>query len=91
MKKFKVEFAEAARKDLTFLGKTTAARIVKKIEYFLCQDDPISFAKRLTTNKPLFRWRVGDYRIIFRVDPDGTLILLTVLRISHRKNVYEDF
>ena len=36
----------------------------------------------------LWRYRVGDYRIVVSIQDDKVLVL--VVRIAHRKDVYED-
>lgn len=39
------------------------------------------------TLKGLHSWRVGAYRIIYKIEP--THVAVYVVRIGHRKNVYE--
>lgn len=34
----------------------------------------------------LWRYRVGDYRVICKIDDDAEVVL--VLRVGHRKDVY---
>ncbi len=36
---------------------------------------------------PLYRIRVGDYRIIYSVDEDSKTVY--IIRIGHRENVYK--
>ena len=36
----------------------------------------------------LFRWRIGDYRVIYTVDRE--VKTLTVGVIGHRREIYED-
>lgn len=51
--------------------------------------DPIAFGKPLRYSlKGYRRLRVGDYRVIYRVD-EGKVIVI-VVDIDHRKDVYED-
>ncbi|HEX3313620.1 MAG TPA: type II toxin-antitoxin system RelE/ParE family toxin [Gemmataceae bacterium] len=35
----------------------------------------------------LFRYRVGDWRVIFRIDETASRVL--VLAVAHRKDIYE--
>jgi len=38
-----------------------------------------------------YRFRVGDYRVVFRLDPQNQqLVVLVVLRVRHRKEVYKN-
>ena len=51
-------------------------------------DDPRSRGKGLSSNLAhLWRYRVGDYRIICDIQDDK--IIISVLRIAHRKEVYD--
>ena len=50
------------------------------------QDNPLKFAEPLT--KPAdaqYRWRVGNYRVLF----DESNGLITILRVQHRSEVYK--
>ena len=55
-------------------------RIAKKMRFYVDQKDPLRFAKRLTEPREgEFRFRVGDYRIIFDV-VDKKIFVLAVKR-----------
>ncbi len=50
-------------------------------------DNPRRFGKSLTGNlKGLWRYRVGDYRIICQIDDAGLIIL--VIEVGHRRKMY---
>lgn len=84
--KYQLKFESRAKKDLQSLEHITQKRIAKKLKFFLEQDDPLQFAKKLVNAKDgNFRWRIGHFRIIF--DADGATIKL--LRVQHRKDVYK--
>lgn len=86
---YRLVLSGEARQDLRSLEKTVQRRIVKKLLYFLHSADPLSFAKPLVGKfKGLFRFRVGDYRVVFRVS-GGEIKILFVIRIEHRREVYE--
>ena len=36
----------------------------------------------------LFRFRIGDYRAIFRPDSRGQIVILLILRVGHRSEIY---
>ena len=51
-------------------------------------DDPRTIGGRLQgTLSGLWRYRVGDYRLICSLEDDRLVVL--VLRIGHRREVYE--
>lgn len=63
---FKLEYTKNAVKDLHRLEKQIAIRILKKMDFFSKQEDPLSFAKKLTDSSVgEYRFRVGDYRVLF--------------------------
>jgi len=83
--KYRLEISGKAYKDLKALDAVTKKRIIKKLKFFLSQEDPLFFAKPLVNSKDGdYRWRIGHYRIVF--DVKGELILL--LRVQHRSKVY---
>ena len=50
--------------------------------------DPRAHGKALTSNlKGLWRYRVGDYRLICEID-DNRLVILA-LDVGHRREIYE--
>jgi mRNA-degrading endonuclease RelE of RelBE toxin-antitoxin system len=82
-------YTENAIWDLAHLPKKVAKRIVDKIKFFRTRPQPLHFAKKLT-NSGLgrYRFRIGDYRAIFDVDKQGKIYILMILRIKHRKDIY---
>ena len=81
---FSIEFTRHAEVFLKKLSKKDAEIIVKKI--YAIRNDPFRFVKRLQGNK-LWRLRVMDYRVIVDIILTGNKII--VLRIGHRKNIYD--
>ena len=85
---YKVRFSEGAKKDLKKLDKQTAALILGWVRKNLenC-DDPRRHGKALTANrKGQWRYRVGDYRLLAKIE-DKTVTIL-VLNVGHRREVY---
>lgn len=79
----KVFYKASVERDLKKLDRAMAARLLAKLER--------TFAVHPDAGQPLrgefqglFRYRVGDYRIVYTKVPDGVL----VLRIGHRREVY---
>lgn len=83
-----IEYARTARDQLRKLDKQVARRIVDFMEKRVApRDDPRELGKALTGPLgDLWRYRVGDYRIICEIR-DGELVIL-VLSVAHRREVY---
>ncbi len=86
-------YTNQAEKDLASIGKSVAFRILKKVDSFLKLSNPMVKSKQLTGfDIPTYRFRVGDYRIVFRKDQKiNCLVILVVLGVAHRKEVYRQF
>ena len=90
--KYKLFYTLKAKKDLTHLDKKIANRILNKLDSFIESDNPLSYAKKLVDNKQeAYRFRIGDYRVIFDIDNSGKIIILLILRVKHRKEIYRNF
>ena len=66
------------------------AEIKKRIEGSLLriQVRPLDFVEKMV-NHPHYKLRVGDYRIIMDIIENDIIIL--VLEVGHRKNIYKRF
>lgn len=81
-----VRLSPAAHDEAMQLTASARTRVLVLIER-LAQWPRVSGAKRLTGQwAGCFRLRTGDYRVIFRLE-DGAV---RVLKIGHRKDIYED-
>ena len=75
------------KKDLDRIPPAIREIIRKAIEKKLTVD-PISFGKPLRYGlKGYRRLRVGEYRVIYKVDEDRVIVI--VVDIDHRKDIYE--
>ncbi len=84
-----IEFDDAAKKELAKLDKPLAKRITQFLrERVAVLDDPRSIGDALhgTELGEYWKYRVGDYRVIARIE-DGALCIL-VVRIGNRREVY---
>lgn len=73
------------------MDRQISKRILKKMDFFLKQEDPIKFAKKLKDfSLGEYRFRIGDYRVLFDVDDNGSVQILMILSIKHRREVYLD-
>lgn len=83
---YKVRWHEDAGKDLRDLDKELARKVIHRITKYLAQD-PLKLGKPLKENLAgLFRYRFGDYRIMYIVDIPEEMI--TILKVRHRKDIY---
>ena len=83
----KIEYAPAASKQFTQLDKPIQRRIKKYLSEIAILDNPRARGKELTSNlSGLWRYRVGDYRILCRIRDDK--LIITVIEIEHRSTVY---
>ena len=83
---YKVRWHEDVGKDLRDLDKELAKKVIDRITKYLAQD-PLKLGKPLKENLTgLFRYRFGDYRIMYIVDIPEEII--TVLKVRHRKDIY---
>ena len=74
-------------KQLSKLDKPTARRIIDYLRETASGVDPRSRGKGLTGNLTgLWRYRVGNYRIIVPIEDDELLIL--AMNIDHRSQIY---
>lgn len=86
---WKIEFDAKAKKELLRLDKQIQKRIMKLLEdRILKKRNPRSTGSALqNTLSGLWRYRVGDYRVICKIE-DSYLIVL-VISVGHRKDVYK--
>jgi len=82
-------FDARALKEIKKLGQTAQREILAYLDERIAgSDDPRRFGKALkATLSGLWRYRVGDYRIICQIN-DGELIVV-VVTVGHRKDIYD--
>ena len=87
--KYKVLMTPQAVKELEKMDKYTKRIITEWIIKNLdgCED-PRIHGKPLSANRAgQWRYRIGDYRIIVKIEDDKLIII--VLNIGHRKKIYD--
>jgi mRNA interferase RelE/StbE len=84
--KYCLEIKPSAGKELDGLDNALFARIDRKIVSLADIPRPAG-CKKLRGYKDLWRIRVGDYRVVYRLDDAKALV--TIVRVAHRKEVYE--
>ncbi|MCC7168298.1 MAG: type II toxin-antitoxin system RelE/ParE family toxin [Rhodospirillales bacterium] len=85
---WRIEFDEAAAEELAELDRAIAKRVVKLLKDRLAnQSDPRRIGHALHHDLAgLWRYRVGDWRLVCRIEDASKTIL--VLRVGHRREVY---
>ncbi len=85
---WRVEFHRAAVRDLRKLDADGQRRVLRYLrERIAGSEDPRRFGHALTGDrKGLWRYRVGDYRIVAAIEDDRFVVL--VVTVGHRREVY---
>ena len=82
--KYRFVFTQRAERDIEKLDGITKKRIGKTLLRFT--DNPLDFAEPLTdSNIGNYRFRIGDYRVIFDIEDKD----IVVLRVGHRRELYK--
>ena len=82
----KINYTKSAIADLVSLPKEVQKRIAQKMRFYAEAENPIKFAERLTDFKDAdFRFRIGEYRVLFDVINNSIFIL----KIKNRKDSYK--
>ena len=84
MKRYTIQYARPARKDLEKLPSDVQARILAAIDSL--QDDPRPRGSKKLKGSEEYRVRVGDYRVVYEIHEKTVVVL--IVRVSHRKDAY---
>ena len=85
MEKYRVELVRSAEKTLSRLPKETIVKIAAALKGLAINPYPDG-CRKLAGQTNTFRIRINVYRIIYEVHDD--LVLVKVLKIGHRKDIY---
>ena len=87
--KYSVFYEERAARELAKIDRPYQLLIKKKIELLAADFESMSGnLKHLKGKYDYYRMRVGSYRVIFH--KDAKKITITIVRIGHRREVYQD-
>lgn len=76
-------YTQRATKDIDKLDPHIKKRIGRTLLRYA--EDPMKHASRLSDAKlGTYRFRIGDYRVIFDLEEDD----IVVLRVGHRSTIY---
>ncbi|NUN98856.1 MAG: type II toxin-antitoxin system RelE/ParE family toxin [Candidatus Omnitrophica bacterium] len=82
---YSVEFTEAARKAFLRLPAGVKAKIGSSIDSLGSNPRPRG-CKKLRGEESMYHVRVGDYRNVYEIR--DRVLLVLILRIGHRREVY---
>lgn len=80
---YEIIFSDKALRQLKKLEKIVQERIIAVLERIRIR--PETYVTKLVGD-PGYKLRVGDYRVI--MDIDNKKITILVLKVGHRKNIY---
>lgn len=81
---YEIIFSIKAKKQLFKLEKVIQERIISALERIRIR--PETYVTKLVGD-PGYKLRVGDYIVMMDIDKDNLLIL--VIKVGHRRNIYE--
>ncbi len=80
---YRLVYTRRAVRDIQGLDPDTKERLGRVLLRY--GEDPLNHAERFTESElGSYRFRVGDYRVIFDLEGDQ----IVVLRVGHRREIY---
>lgn len=81
-----LEFTKSAVRDLDRLSVDIRRRIMDKLVWYAAQAEPLKLAHRLVdSGLGTFRYRVGDWRVVFGLENN----IMVVLVVDRRDKIYK--
>lgn len=80
---YEIEYKSSISRDLKKIDKSQIGRLLDRLEEAL-GEDPNAGSPLKGKYQGLYKYRVGDYRVIYAKTVEGVL----VLRIGYQENVY---
>lgn len=84
---YKIVLTDHTLEDLQHLDSVVAKRVLKKLQWFARQSNPLQFAKPL--RQPAvgdYRFRIGEYRAIAIIRLKKRI---EITAIGHRSDIYQ--
>jgi mRNA interferase RelE/StbE len=82
--KYSLVYTLRADRDIQRLERATKRRIDKSLQRYA--EDPMRYAEELTDPRlGTYRFRIGDYRVIFDLEKNE----IVVLKVGHRSEIYK--
>jgi mRNA interferase RelE/StbE len=85
MARYELRVKPSVTRDLRSIPKTDVRRILTRMQR-LCDDPRGAGCEKLAGAGELYRVRQGTYRIVYSIDDEH--VLVEVIRVGHRREVY---
>lgn len=85
MASYKLSFKSSVEKDLRKVDKAQIEKVLAIIAELTLNPFPAN-SRKLVGAEKTYRVRIGDYRAVYIVNPE--LSLIEIQKIAHRKDVY---
>jgi len=85
MASYKVVFRKSVAKDLRAIPKADVARILKRIDALA--ENPGGPGYEKLSGQERYRVREGVYRILYEIRDE--VLVITVVKVGHRRDVYK--
>ena len=82
--RYELAYTRRAVKDIQKLDVEIRERIGKTLLRY--SESPLTYAEKLTDSSlGTYRFRIGDYRVVFDIERSE----IVVLRVGHRREIYK--
>jgi mRNA interferase RelE/StbE len=85
---YQLRYTTEAAENLSDLDKSVARRIINKLEWLAENAKEYSHESLSSNWAGYYRIRVGDYRVIYQLDPETQQ--MEIAKVGHRRDVYDD-
>ncbi len=85
MASYRIDVSATAERQLKRFRREDQLSIVRAVQALAAEPHPPG-CRKLQGYDDVFRIRVGTYRVLYSID--GRRIVITVIKIAHRKDVY---
>ena len=85
---FRLEVKDSVYRDLKKIAPALVSVIVQRIAG-LAEDPFPRQSRKLTGREAVYRLRIGEYRVLYKVDTDRRAV--TVQYVRHRRDAYRNF
>jgi len=85
MASYKILWKKSAQKELYKLNKELISKVLESVNH-LSENPYPDGCRKLRGSHDTYRFRIGDYRIIYNLQSD--ILTIEIIRIGHRREIY---